>query len=57
VRSIPNEYTCPNLMIDDEPMLSLNKLKYLGNILTSDGNINSNMNERYKGCPGNNALF
>ena len=34
-------------MIDDEPMLSSNKEKYVGDILTTDGKINSNINERY----------
>ena len=42
-----NRNCCPNLTIDEKPMLNSNKEKYLGDILTTDGKINSNINERF----------
>ena len=39
---------CPTLMIDNKKMLSSSKEKYLGDILTTDGKINDNIEERYK---------
>ena len=42
-----NENCCPDLRIDDEQMLCSNKEKYLGDILTTDGRINANIEERY----------
>ena len=42
-----NENCCPTLKIENEIMLSSNKEKYLGDILTSDGRVNSDIEERY----------
>ena len=38
---------CPTLKIDEEIMLSSCKEKYLGDILTTDGRIDANIEERY----------
>ena len=40
-------HCCPELKIDEEVMLSTSREKYLGDILTSDGKINSNIEDRY----------
>ena len=42
-----NKNCCPDLKVENEVMLSSSKEKYLGDILTSDGKINSNIEERY----------
>ena len=41
-----NESCCPILKVEDENMLSSSSEKYLGDILTSDCKINSNIEER-----------
>ena len=38
---------CPELKIENEEMLSSSKEKYLGDVLTTDLKINSNIEERY----------
>ena len=38
---------CPTLKIDNELMLTSNNEKYLGDILTTDGKINQNIEERH----------
>ena len=38
---------CPNLMIDSEVMLSSSKEMYLDDVLTTDGKIDQNIEERY----------
>ena len=38
---------CPTLKIDNELMLTSNNEKYLGDILTTDGKINQNIQERH----------
>ena len=35
------------LIVEDEPMFSSNKEKYVGDVLTTDRKINSNIEERY----------
>ena len=42
-----NKNCCPTLIVEDAPMCTSNKEKYLGDILTTDGKINSNIEERY----------
>ena len=42
-----NGNCCPDLKIDNELMLCSSKEKYLGDILTTDGRINANIEERY----------
>ena len=38
---------CPNLKIGDRPMLTSNREKYLGDIITTDCKIKENIIERY----------
>ena len=42
-----NKNCCPMLKVHEENMLTSNREHYLGDILTSDGKINENIQERY----------
>ena len=39
--------SCPTLKVDGKKMMSVEKEKYLGDILTSDGKLNENIKERF----------
>ena len=53
-----NTSCCPKLTIEQKPMLTSNREKYLGDILSSDCKINSSIQERYnKGIGISNQII
>ena len=53
-----NDSCCPMLKVHEKPMLTSNREKYLGDLITSDCKINYNIEERYnKGIGFLNQIF